>query len=226
VRPQQHSNFVRRALWGSAALAVVASIGGEASSSAPVDGATTVAAVSPLAVAAPAGADGIRAVDFGDVPQPGSACSEGLRATPPREIPVAAGSSRVLDLAKLTQLTVDPEVTYGDLDGDGAEEAVVHVTCAYGANGATDSIHVWTLRGDELVHLAGLSEPTDEAVAGALPSSLQDVAAADGGVTVTWTRYAPGDPNCCPSEQARLTYELDGDTLEPQGEAVTGTARP
>jgi len=225
VRPQQHSTFVRRALFGGAALAVVASVGGGASGSdAPVDDATTVAAVTPLAVAAPA--EGIRAVDFGEVPQPGTACSEGLRFTPPRDIPVAAGSSQVLDLAKLTQLTVDPEVTYGDLDGDGADEAVVHVTCAFGANGATDSIHVWKVEGDQLVHLAGLSEPTDQATAGALPSALEGVAAGDDGVTVTWTRYAAGDPNCCPSEQARMTYALDGDTLAPAGDAVVTAARP
>ena len=94
-------------------------------------------------VAADAPTD-IRAVDFGEVAPPGSACAEGLRFTPPAAIPVARGRSPVLDIGRFTRLEVDPDVAYGDLDGDGNDEAVVHVVCTYGANGAEDTVHVWT----------------------------------------------------------------------------------
>jgi hypothetical protein len=93
-----------------------------------------------------AAARDIHAVDFGEVSPPGSACAEGLRFTPPAAIPVAHGRSPVLDIGRFTRLEVDPRVAYGDLDGDGDDEAVVHVVCTYGANGAEDTLHVWTAR--------------------------------------------------------------------------------
>ncbi len=215
--------MIRRALFGVAALTLLAAV----SSSGPerVDEARTVAAVEQAAPAAASGAEGIRAVDFGDVAQPGSACSDGLRFAAPTAIDVAGGVSQVLDLAQLTQLTVDPEVSYGDLDGDGADEAVVHVTCAYGANGSIDSLHVWDVDGDRLVHVAGLDEP-GASTSGGLPPAVEGVSASDEGVTVTWSHYADGDANCCPSQQARLTYELDGNRLVAVGDPVVSPARP
>jgi hypothetical protein len=216
--------MIRRGLFGAAALSLLAAVSSSGAER-DVDGARTVAAVDQAAPAAASGAEGIRAVDFGDVAQPGSACSDGLRYAPPTAIDVAGGVSQVLDLAQLTQLTVDPEVTYGDLDGDGADEAVVHVTCAYGANGSIDSLHVWGLDGDRLVHVAGLDEPGASS-SGGLPPAVEGVSASDEGVTVTWSHYADGDANCCPSEQARLTYTLDGDRLEPAGDPVISAVRP
>jgi hypothetical protein len=216
--------MIRSGLFGVAALTLLAAVSSSGSERS-VDEARTVAVVEQAAPAAASGAEGIRAVDFGDVAQPGSACSDGLRFAPPSAIDVSGGVSQVLDLARLTQLTVDPEVTYGDLDGDGAEEAVVHVTCAYGANGSIDSLHVWDVDGDRLVHVAGLDEPGASA-SGGRPPAVEDVSASDDGVTVTWSHYADGDANCCPSEQARLTYTLDGNRLEAQGEPVISPVRP
>ena len=86
-----------------------------------------------------------------------AACAEGLRFTPPAAIPVARGRSAVVDIGRITRLEVDPDVAYGDLDGDGNDEAVVHVVCTYGANGAEDTVHVWTQRRGRTVHVASLT---------------------------------------------------------------------
>jgi hypothetical protein len=179
-------------------------------------------ASAPARAAADAPAD-IRDVDFGEVAPPGSACSEGLRFTPPAAIPVAGGRSPVLDIGRVTRLEVDADVVYGDLDGNGNDEAVVHVVCTYGANGAEDTVHVWTQRRGSTVHVASLTEPP-RSVTGALPPAVAGVAVHGSQVEVTWTRYAADDPNCCPSRLTTVTYELDGDELDRVGRPVSRAA--
>jgi hypothetical protein len=199
---------------GLAAAVFAASSGGR--SSRPADAAATGS----MAAAAPTD---IRDVDFGEVAPPGSACAEGLRFTPPAAIPVAQGRSPVLDIGRFTRLEVDPGVAYGDLDGDGSDEAVVHVVCTYGANGAEDTVHVWTQTRGRTVHVASLIEPP-RSVTGPLPPAVDDVAVDGGRVRVTWTQYAVGDPNCCPSGLTTVTYELDGDGLDRVGRPVARAA--
>jgi hypothetical protein len=197
-----------------AAAVFAASSGGR--SSRPADASATGS----MAAAAPTD---IRAVDFGEVAPPGSACAEGLRFTPPAAIPVAQGRSPVLDIGRFTRLEVDPSVAYGDLDGDGRDEAVVHVVCTYGANGAEDTVHVWTQTRGRTVHVASLTEPP-RSVTGPLPPAVDDVAVDGGQIEVTWTHYAAGDPNCCPSRLTTVTYDLDGDGLDRVGRPVTRPA--
>jgi hypothetical protein len=214
VRPLKRSHNTPLVLAGLGALAVLASVSGGASSAPPVGAASTSSdapRVDPQA---------IRAVDFGEVAQPGEACSNGLRFAPPGQIPVRDGRSQVLDLAQLTQLVVDPDVAYSDLDGDEVEEAIVHVTCTYGANGAEDSVDVWSLDGSEPVPVASLDAPP-EALDSNLPPTVRSVGAANGRVVVNWSSYADDDPRCCPSEQVRASYELEDDELSTVGDLVT-----
>jgi hypothetical protein len=213
VRPRKRSHNTPLALAGLGVLAVVASISGGASHAQPVEAASRSAA----AVASNPRA--IRSVDFGNVAQPGEACSNGLRFAPPGQIPVKGGHSQVLDLARLTQLVVDPDVAYGDVNGDGVEEAIVHVTCTYGANGPEDSVDVWSLDGDDPVQVAGLDAPSS-ALESDLPPTVDSVGTSHGRVVVTWAAYADGDPFCCPSEQVRATYRLHDERLSTVGDLV------
>jgi LppP/LprE lipoprotein len=175
------------------------------------------------AAAAPGG-DPVRDVDFSSVAQPGSACAEGLRIAPPRRISVDEGESGLLDLSRLTRLEVDDTVVYGDLDGDGSDEGVVHALCSYGANGAQDTIQVWAVDEDgDPVLLDSLAEPPAR-VTGPLPPAVKDVEVDDGELVVTWTHYQDDDPNCCPSQQTALRYQLDDDALDQVGRPVTSDA--
>ena len=176
------------------------------------------------AEAAAPGGDPVRDVDFSSVAQPGSACAEGLRITPPRRISVDEGESGLLDLGRLTRLEVDDTVVYGDLDGDGSDEAVVHALCSYGANGAQDTIQVWAVDDDDdPVLVDSLAEPPAR-VTGPLPPAVKDIAVDGGKLVVTWTHYGDDDPNCCPTQQTVLRYELDDDALDQVGRAVTSDA--
>jgi len=166
--------------------------------------------------------DTVRDVDFSGLAQPGTTCAEGLRIAPPRRIAVDEGESGLLDLGRLTRLEVDHDVEYGDLDGDGAEEAVVHTVCAYGANGAQDTVQVWAVDDDEPVLVDTLGEPSTR-VTGPLPPALVDAAVDDGELVLTWTHYGEDDPNCCPGGKTALRYELDDGALDQVGRAVTTT---
>jgi hypothetical protein len=209
-----------RASWlGLAGLGLAAAVFAASSGG----GSSPRADASPTASAAADAPADIHAVDFGEVAPPGSACAEGLRFTPPSAIPVARGRSSVLDIGRVTRLEVDPDVAYGDLDGNGNDEAVVHVICTYGANGAEDTVHVWTQRRGRTVHVASVTEPP-RSVTGALPPAVAGVAVHGSQVDVTWTRYGADDPNCCPSQLATVTYELDGDALDRVGRPVTRAA--
>jgi hypothetical protein len=212
---RSRASWLGLAGFGLAAAVFAASSGGRSSLPANASVAGSAAADVP---------PDIRAVDFGEVAPPGSACAEGLRFTPPAAIPVTRGRSPVLDIGRFTRLEVDPDVAYGDLDRDGSDEAVVHVVCTYGANGAEDTVQVWTEnRAGRTVHVASLTEPP-RSVTGPLPPAVTDVAVDGRRVEVTWTHYAAGDPNCCPSRLTTVTYELDGDALDRVGRPVTRTA--
>ncbi|HET6950574.1 MAG TPA: LppP/LprE family lipoprotein [Acidimicrobiales bacterium] len=210
VRSRSHNSRLALASLGALAAAVALGGGGRQSTDA--------------ADAAPAGdPHAIRDVDFAEVAQPGSACADGLRYSPPKRISVDAGESGLLDLSRQTRLEVDDSVDFGDLDGDGADEAVVHATCRYGANGAQDTVQVWTLDDGEPVLVTSVDEPPAR-ITGPLPPSVKSVTVSRGEVAVTWTHYADDDPNCCPSEQTVLRYALDGDALDQVGRPVTRPA--
>jgi hypothetical protein len=167
----------------------------------------------------------VRSIDFTTVAQPGGGCTEALPDAP-RLIQVEHGESRLLDEQALTRLEVDGDALYGDLDGDGTDEAVVHAVCNYGANGAQHSVQVWTVNVRVPKLVATISgAPDDVADDSDLPPAVHDVELDGSELVVTFTRYADDDPHCCPSEQAVVTYELD-DGLETVGDAVIEPIEP
>ena len=179
------------------------------------------------AAAAPAGeeADAGHDLDFRTVTQPGSVCDEALDA-PPRLITVADGSSGLLDDATVTRLSIDDEVQYADLDGDGSDEAVVQLSCDYGANGVQDDVQVWRSSGrlTQLVDTVSAA-PASVADDSAFPPAVASVAVDGSTVEITWQVWADDDPHCCPSRQAVVAYELDGGlevTGEPEIEPAAG----
>ena len=130
------------------------------------------------------------------------------------------GRDALLDEATFARLSVAPEPMYGDLDGDGREEAVVRTTCAYGANGAEDTVQVWSANGrlPMLVDTVG-GAPRAVADDSRFPPVLQDVAIAGDRLELTYGVFDDDAPHCCPSGRAVVTYELDGG-LAVVGEAV------
>jgi hypothetical protein len=206
------------ALAGLGVMAALVALAGNAQPVEPVDAAVRQDTPSEI----------VRAIDFSTVAQPGDSCTDALAEADaaPRRIPVERGASQLLDEGSLARLEVDDEVLYGDLDGDGDDEAVVRAVCNYGANGAEHTVQVWTVNVRVPVLVAAVSEAPDEVAAGSgLPPSVHDVEIDGSELIVTFTHYADDDPHCCPSQQTAVTYELD-DGLEPVGRPVTSALQP
>jgi hypothetical protein len=155
--------------------------------------------------------DEVRGLDFSAIAQPGVACSDALPETAPSSIGVTAGESALLDEATFARLEIDPDVLYADLDGDGDDEAVVRATCSFGANGAEETVQVWTANGRLPLLVDTVTGPPDSVADDSrFPPSLLDVAVDGGELQVTFGVYDDDAPHCCPTSEAVVTYELDG----------------
>jgi hypothetical protein len=161
----------------------------------------------------------IRLLNFNELDQRGSACAA-VPGEAPSTIQVTGGESAVIDEEWLSRLVVDEAALYGDLDGDGADEAVVHTVCEYGANGAQDQIQVWDVATGSSRPLATLDEPPAEIDEG-LPPTVKGVAVEGGSLRVTWSHYSEDAPRCCADLESVARYELSGGEVEQVGDLET-----
>lgn len=87
------------------------------------------------------------------------------------------------------------DVQYNDLTGDGKDEALVLVRME--GSGAYLDYYIYALENGQPVKLferTGVSQ--GHVIAGEMPNSFVETTAV----------YAPGDPNCCPSQLQRTVY--------------------
>jgi hypothetical protein len=163
----------------------------------------------------------VRGVDFTTVAQPRAACADVVGEAGSRLIAVERNVSRMLDEPTFAQLHVDGRALYADLDGDGTDEAIVRATCNYGANGAQDTVQVWTVDRRLPVLVDAIdAAPASVADASRFPPAMADVTVDGDELVVTYTTYGDDDPHCCPTGQADVTYGLDGGALETVGRPV------
>lgn len=204
----------RTVLAGLGVLAGLVAVGSDAQPSSPA-GAAVRDGADPVAV---------DELDFRQIAQPGASCAQALDGAAPRVIALENGASPVLDEPSFTRLEVDDDVLYADLDGDGADEAVVRATCMFGANGEQGTVQVWRASGrlPMLVDTVA-APPADVAEDSAFPPVIQGVDVDDGELVVTFSHHTDDDPHCCPSEQTVVRYALEGG-LEVVGDPVTEAA--
>jgi heat shock protein HslJ len=107
----------------------------------------------------------------------------------------------------------------GDLDGDGADEAVVVLAQSSGGSGTFNSLAVVqrTAGGLENVATTALGDRVD----------IRSARIEGGTLLVSVVRAGEGDAMCCPGELAELGWTLSGSTLEPvAGSGPTGRLSP
>ena len=104
----------------------------------------------------------------------------------------------------------------GDLDRDGADEAVVHLTYSSGGTGNFAYLAVMGRKGGEIVQ---------EAI-GLVGDRVQIRAARidEGSVVLDVLQAGPGDGMCCPRQLATRTFEIHSGKLVEADIKVTGTA--
>jgi len=99
---------------------------------------------------------------------------------------------------------------FGDLDGDGAGDAVVVLESDPGGSGVFFDLVALLNRNGQAVPLPPV--PLGDRV------QVNDVAIRNGNVQVDLVKHGPDDPQCCPSLDVSLPYRLEGDTLVPAGQ--------
>jgi hypothetical protein len=96
---------------------------------------------------------------------------------------------------------------FGDLDGDGAGDAVVVLESDPGGSGVFFDLVALLNRNGRAVALHPV--PLGDRV------QVNDVAIRNGNVQVDLVKHGPDDPQCCPSLDVSLPYRVEGDTLVP-----------
>jgi len=91
--------------------------------------------------------DAVRKVDFKNFTQPDIACNVGEEPQEPENITVKNGEYR-REGSDFLYFNVQ-DAYYGDLDGDGKEEAAVPTVCNLGGSGNFGSTLVYTMRGNK-----------------------------------------------------------------------------
>ncbi len=137
-------------------------------------------------------------------------------ATPEGPTPTPAPDIRDEDLTQQAELRdflassggeVNPrQIKYGDLTGDGVDDAVVPVTS--GGEGGDIAVFVLGYQPDGLEVLLRLER-------GRLKAEIDD-----GKLETLEPKFAEGDPSCCPSEFLRTFYVWDGSSLVFESEEV------
>jgi heat shock protein HslJ len=106
----------------------------------------------------------------------------------------------------------------GDLDGDGAAEAVVHLNQSGGGTGRFGYLAVMARGTDGLVQ-KGIVELGDRVV-------VRGGRIADGRIVLDVIQGGPGDAACCPTQLASRSFALGDGVLDEVASEVTGTVGP
>jgi hypothetical protein len=110
-------------------------------------------------------------------------------------------------------VTVRKPVWYGDLDGDGRDEAAVSLGCGTAPRELAFGLVVVRSRDGALELVGEIATTTMRDDAPHVPM-LTDPQFGRGGITVKELWYRPGDSNCCPSGASLTRWSLRDGTLK------------
>ena len=106
---------------------------------------------------------------------------------------------------------------FGDLNADGIDDAAVITGIWEGGNIVFTHLTALRNEGGVPVHVASV-------LLAAI--GIDSMAISDGIVTLQTRKLAPGDANCCPSQEVELTYRLTGNAWLLLGEITQPSALP
>jgi hypothetical protein len=106
-------------------------------------------------------------------------------------------------------IVVYPEMyAFGDLNGDGVDDAAVVLATSAGGSGTFISLEAVVNEQGTPKHVAS-AQLGDRA-------RINSLAIESGRVTVNLVTHGPNDPMCCPTQEASQEYKLQGNALVQQ----------
>lgn len=105
----------------------------------------------------------------------------------------------------IVNVSLTGPIAYGDLDGDGVEDAALVLTDEPGGSGTFVSLAAARNVDGEAEGVA--TTPLGDRV------KVEALAIADGIITVELVTHGPSDPMCCPTQAATWRYRLEGENL-------------
>jgi hypothetical protein len=167
----------------------------------------------------------LHAVRWKEVVLPGAACgaSRPIRLRRQRRVFVHSALEPWWPLVEVYTLGV----SYGDLDGDGRDEAAVRVVCSNGGGTGGGQLGftavVLAARGNEL-NVVGIITPQQPLLPGAVNVPiLGRIGLRPGRLIVQEAWYGPNDGTCCASGRATTLWKYTRSSLHP---SVTSVQRP
>ncbi|MDE2994639.1 MAG: META domain-containing protein [Chloroflexota bacterium] len=103
-------------------------------------------------------------------------------------------------------LFLSEDVAYGDLNSDGATDAIVILDASGGGSGTFRYLAAVVNKGGQPRHVA--SALLGDRV------RIESLAIQAGRIVVELIGHGPGDGACCPTQEQTLAFQLAGDTLE------------
>ena len=102
----------------------------------------------------------------------------------------------------------EPKVVFGDLTGDGVDDAAVVIHCNAGGVAWPDTVHVYT-DGPTWLGMVNMGELNGET--GRVHVDTMEIV--DGQVDLTWMGFASSDSSCCPSLPRKGSVRWNGETV-------------
>jgi heat shock protein HslJ len=111
-------------------------------------------------------------------------------------------------------VTLISPVAFGDLNGDGTDDATVILVSNPGGSGTFYDLAAVAEQDGELVNVAttSLGDRAD----------IKSLVIEDGQIVLEMVTHGPDDPMCCPTQIVRNTYALEGGELVEKGSEVIG----
>ncbi len=110
--------------------------------------------------------------------------------------------------SKLVIVVYPDMYAFGDLNGDGVDDAAVVLATSAGGSGTFISL-------EAVVNEQGTPKHAASAQLGDR-ARINSLMIESGKVTVNLVTHGPNDPMCCPSQEASQEYKLQGDALVQQ----------
>jgi hypothetical protein len=155
-------------------------------------------------------------VDFAQQWFPPSACAGVIDHPPTKGYDLVDGEARAGDPATgdAYVVTLDPAMTFGDVNDDGVTDASLILDCGRGSR-AVPVGWVYTLDHGRTAPLARVTlDPDSLPLSGVLDTDLAGLRIQGSTVSSDWVVYVDGDALCCPSKTAAVTWTwTDGDLV-------------